>query len=185
MKSLLILFITLFVVTGTFAQKKSKQKLNLTNALVIAQLDNPEDRYSLEINFTELLSSRELNAQPSLNFMKFGADSQILASDSILALMKSKGIDTYALVSVRGYDKRFKKSERKDDLKTALTQGSLFDLYRLDIVSISFEFKFYRDGQVVYTDIVKCGNVGDRATVLKRFRKKVGRRIDKKWASKR
>ena len=179
MKNYIILTTVLFISFGSFAQKQ--QKLQLKNALVVAQLDNPEDRYSLEINLTELLVNRGVKAEPSLNYMKVGEDSGILSTDSLMAIMKTKGIDTYCLVSIRGYDKKFKRTQRKDDLNTALAVGSLFDLYRADIVSISFEFKFYRNGEFVYTDIVKCGNVGDRPTVLKRFRKKVGKRIFKKW----
>jgi len=156
----------------------------LTNALVVAQLDNPDDRYSLEINLTQLLVASGIKAEPSLNYMKFGEDSKILASDSIAEIMKTKGIDTYCLVSVRGYDRRFKKTEGRENLAAALSVGGLFDLYRQDIVSISFEFKFYRNGEFVYTDMVKCGNVGDRETVLKKFRKKTGKRILKKWRKK-
>ena len=181
MKKGIILLTALLFVSGVFSQKTKKVKLHLNNALVVAQLDNPEDRYSLEINLTELLVSRGVKAEPSLNYMKFGEDSQVLGSDSIVNLMKQKEIDTYCLVSVRGYDKRFKKTKRRDNLKDALSVGSLFNLYREGIVSISFEFKFYRNGEFVYTDIVKCGNVGDRPTVLKRFRKKTGKRIVKKW----
>lgn len=181
MKKLNLILFALLFVTNVQAQKAKKVKLHLNNALVVAQLDNPEDRYSLEINLTELMVSRGVKAEPSLNYMKFGEDSQVLGTDSIVNLMKAKGIDTYCLVSVRGYDKRFKKTKRRDNLKTSLAEGSLFNLYREGIVSISFEFKFYRNGEFVYTDIVKCGNVGDRATVLKRFRKKVGKRILRKW----
>lgn len=179
MKNTFILALALTITSISFGQKQAP--LGLTNALVIGQLDNPEDRYSLEINFTELLSSMGVQAEPSLNHVKFGENSQVLGEDSLVQLLKSKGVDTYALVSVRGYDKRFKKTTIKDSLSIALAVGSLFDLYRQDIVSISFEFKFYRNGEFVYTDIVKCGNVGDRASVIKRFRKKVGKRIYKKW----
>ena len=163
----------------SFGQKQ--QPLNLSNALVIAQLDNPEDRYSLEINLTEILSSVGIKTVPSLNILKLGADSQILASDSVAQLMASQGIDTYVLATVRGYDRKFKVSKNQDDFKSAVTLGGLFDLYRMDIVSISFEFKFYREGKFVYGDIVKCGNISDRQTVLKRLRKKVTKRVSKKW----
>ena len=178
MKRSILIIAVLFVTTTLFSQK---QKLGLNNAFVVALLDNPEDRYSLEINFTELLMSKGVKAEPSLNHIKFGADSQGLANDSITALIKSKGIDTYVLASVRGYDKHFKKTKIKTSLQLALSQGSLYDLFREDVIAISFEFKFYRNGELVYTDIVKCGNVSDRSTVLKRFRKKVGKRITKKW----
>lgn len=181
MRNLIVLTLALMTASVSFSQKKEKQQLNLTNAVVIGQLDNPEDRYSLEINMTEILSTQGVKAIPSLNVMKVGGDPLVLATDSIKQLLKSKGIDTYLIVSVRGYDRKYKVSGSQDDLKTALSIGGLFDLYRQDIVTISFEFKFYREGQFVYGDIIKCGNISDRESVLKRFRKKVNKRVVKKW----
>ncbi len=182
MKKSILILLTVLISVSASAQKKAK--LALTNAIVIGQLDNPEDRYSLEINLTELLTSRGVKTIPALNIMKMGADAQMLASDSMQQLIAAKGVDTYLLVSVRGYDRRFKPTTSNDNLSAALSVGNLFDLYQPDITSISFEFKFYRNGQMVYSDIVKCGNISDRETVLKRFRNKVGKRIDKKWSKK-
>lgn len=179
MKKYILLFILFTSINTAFTQKKVKLELN--NAVVIGQLDNAEDRYSLEINLTELLSTRGVKTIPALNIMKMGSDSQLLASDSMTQVLKSKGIDTYILVSVRGYDRKFKPTTSNDNLFKALELGSLFNLYQLDIVSVSFEFKFFRNGQFVMSDIVKCANVSDRETVLKRFRIKVGKRITKKW----
>ncbi len=177
MKNLTLLLL-LFVAVNVQAQKESIQ---LKNALVVGQLDKAEDRYSVEINLTELLTEAGVKAVPSLNILKMGSDASIIATDSIQKLIAAKGIDTYILVSVRGYDKKFKKTHRKDELKTALDAGNLFPIYRDEIVSVSFEFMFYRNGQFIGTDIVKCGNVSSRDTVIKRFRKSVAKRIVKKW----
>jgi len=170
----------IFVVSsaGYFAQLTD---LHLKNALVVGQLDKPEDRYTVEINLTEMLTNAGIKAIPSLNMMKLGSDASLLATDSIQRLVAAKGIDTYVIVSVRGFDRRFKPSIRKDDLNTALGAGSLFPIYREEVVSVSFEFLFYRNGQFVASDMVKCGNVSERDTVIKRFRKKVTKRIVKKW----
>jgi hypothetical protein len=177
MKNLLIglLFFTNFSV---FAQVEN---LKLKNALVIAQLDQEEDRFSIEINLTELLSTAGIKAVPSLNILKMGNDAVILASDSIQEMARSMGVDTYMLVSVRGYDKKFKPSSCKDDLQQALSVGNLFPMYRDEIVSVSFEFIFYRNGQCVGSDIVKCGNVSDRESVLKKFRKQITKKITNDW----
>ena len=64
MKRRLLIIAVLFVTTTLFSQK---QKLSLNNAFIVVLLDNPEDRYSLEINFTELLMSKGVKAEPSLN----------------------------------------------------------------------------------------------------------------------
>lgn len=181
MYRLILLFAVILSSVTVNAQKVKAKDFHLTNGLVIGQMDNPEDRYSIEINLTEMLVSNGVKALPSLNVMKMGGDAMILSSDSVTALMKSKGIDTYVLVSVRGYDRRFKVSEKQGDLKSALSAAGLFDLYRMDIVSISFEFKFYREGEFVFGDMVKLGNISDRETVLKKFRNKVEKRIVKKW----
>ncbi|MFN5032238.1 MAG: hypothetical protein ACK5FX_08470, partial [Flavobacteriia bacterium] len=53
--------------------------LHLTNALVVGQLDKPEDRYTVEINLTELLTDAGIKAIPSLNMMKLGSDASLLA----------------------------------------------------------------------------------------------------------
>ena len=175
MKILIALVCVVFVQIISFGQTKH---LKLKNALGIAQLDKPDDRYSIEIALTELLANAGVKAIPSLNILKTGNDVQLLATDSIQKIVASKGIDTYMTVSVRGFDHRFKLAETHDNFKTALATGHLFPLYRDEIVSISFEFTFYREGQFMGTDIIRCGNVSN--SVLKRFRKKTAKRI-RKW----
>jgi hypothetical protein len=173
--SLLLIFLSATTVFGQLDQ------LNLTNALVIGQLDKPEDRFSVEINITELLTSNGVKAIPSLNVLKLGSDPELLATDSITSSLKAKGIDTYILVFVRGYDKKFKPSKLKDDLLTSLNTGSLFPLYRDEVTSVSFEFLFYRNGEMVASDIVKCGSVSNRDSVIKKLRKGLEKKIVKKW----
>ena len=172
------LILLLFISNLAFGQTKN---LHLTNALVIGQMDKEEDRYALEINLTELLTDAGIKAIPSLNMMKLGSDSAILATDSIQKVVAAKGVDTYVLISIRGYDKKYRISERKDDIATALNAGNLFPLYRDEVTSVSFEFLFYRNGKFVGSDIVKCGNISNRDSVIKRFRKILVKHIVKKW----
>jgi hypothetical protein len=173
--ALLLIFLSATTVFGQLDQ------LNLTNALVIGQLDKPEDRFSIEINLTELLTSNGVKAIPSLNVLKLGSDPELLATDSMQTIMTAKGIDTYVLVFVRGYDKKFKPTMLKDDFLTVLNTGSLFPIYREEVTSVSFEFLFYRNGAMVASDIVKCGSVSSRDAVVKKLRKGVEKRIIKKW----
>lgn len=167
----------LFTSLFSFAQTEG---LKLKNALVIGQLEKADDRYSIEIALTEVLANAGVTAVPSLNVLKYGNEIQMLSTDSLQKIVSAKGIDTYLTVSVRGYDRRFKRAEVHDNLKTALATSHLFSIYRDELVSISFEFTFYREGQFMGTDIVKCGNVGSREDVVKRFKKKVSKRL-KKW----
>lgn len=181
MKKLFLLSAVVFLAVTATAQGKKKEALHLKNALVIGQMDNAEDRYSMEIILTDLFTRNGVKTIPSLNVLKLGSDAIVLATDSLQQQMAARGIDTYMLVSVRGYDRKFKVSEKQDDFKTALEGASIFDLYREDIVSISFEFKFFRAGQFVYSEIIKCGNISDRETVIKRLVSKTEKRLVKKW----
>jgi hypothetical protein len=174
----LFLIVFVFCISQLNAQVEG---LNLKNALVVAQLDQEDDRFSIEINLTELLTTAGIKAIPSLNVLKLGNDAALLATDSIQELVRAKGVDTYMLVSVRGYDKKFKPSSCKDDLQQALSVGNLYPMYRDEIVSVSFEFIFYRNGQCIGADIVKCGNVSDRESVLKKFRKQIGKKLTGNW----
>lgn len=178
--ALLVLGCT-FIVFQAEAQRKKKSDFQLKNAVVIGMMDDQDERYSIEINLTELLTSRGIKALPSLNVIKLGEDSRVLASDSVQAIVNAKGYDTYMLISVRGYDKRYKVSPGQPNFKQALEAGNLYKMYQMDIVSVSFEVKFYQNGNCVHTEIVKCGGIGDRDTVVKKFRKKVGKLIDKRW----
>jgi hypothetical protein len=159
----------------------SQTNFQLTNAIIIGQFDKPEDRFSIEINTTEILSAQGIKAMPSLNLLKTGADSRLLATDSIKAVVRSKGFDTYLIVKVVGYDKRFKVSERKISFEEALGFGSLFHLYRDESESISFEFSFFRNDQLIYREVIRCMSISDRNSVLKKYRKKLTKRVSKQW----
>lgn len=181
MKYILIV-LTVVLTSISFGQKKVKYPpLKLTNALVIGQTDNPEDRYSLEIAITDLFSRNGIKAAPSLNVLKLGNDAQLLASDSLKQIVQGKGIDTYALVSIRGFDRKYKIANINDDFKTALSQASFFGLYREDAVSVTVQFKFFREDKCVYAEVIKCANIGSRESVLKKLNKKVTKRLIKAW----
>ena len=180
MKTIILLTLLCFT-TITFGQKKKKFDLNLTNAIVVGQTDNGADRYSIEVNLTEILNSNGVLAIPALNVAKTGADAKILASDSMKAVLAAKGIDTYVLVTVRGYDRRFKPAETQVDLSSELQRANLFQLYQMDLVSVSFELKFYRNDECVYSEIIRIGSIGSRESVIKKFRKKVNKLLKKRW----
>jgi hypothetical protein len=127
-------------------------------------MEKAEDRYTLEINLAELFVNNGIKANPSLNILKSGNELALLANDSLTAIVKNKGYDTYALISVRGYDNSFKKTSHKDPLVIALSAGNLFPIY-----------------QFIGSDLIKCGNVSTRDGVLKKFRKNITKKIQKNW----
>jgi hypothetical protein len=163
--------------------KAEKTSITLQNVLVIGQMDTPEDRYSIEINLADLFSSQNIKAIPSLNILKMGSDARLLATDSIQKIVAEKGVDTYCIVSIRGFDRKYAVANTSDDFATSLEQASFFELYRTDAVSVSFQVKFFRNNVCVHSEIVKCGNIGSRETVVKRLRQRIQKRIAKAWTN--
>jgi hypothetical protein len=159
------------------------QGLKLKNALVIGQFEKPEDRYAIEVNFTEVLTEMGIKALPSLNILKQGTSEVNLVNDSVRQIIKTKGFDTYVIVNVRGYDRKFKPSETKISFEEMINMATLYHIYRDEVSSVSFEFTFFRNDQVVYRDILRCGNISNRDSVIKRFRKKLPKLIQKNWRS--
>lgn len=163
---------------GTFhvqAQVASK-------TLVIGQFDKPAERYAIEVAITDIFTKNGVPSVPSLNVIKQGADPSILSQDSIQSVLKKAGIDIIAIVNVRGYDRRFKISDAETSLKETLGRTSIYHIYREEATSVSFEFSFYKENKMVFRDILKCGNVSDRDSVIKRIRKKLPKRMAKKWS---
>lgn len=178
MKQLTFLTALLFLVFTATAQTDT---LKLRNALVVSNIDNQEDRFTLEVAISEMLSAQGIKNGVSLNIIKQGGDPQVLMTDSIAAVLNAKGINTMMLVSIRGYDKRFRPTEKQYSLAEDLSSSNLFTLYKDDIVSVTLEFHFYRDGKLVGSDLLKLGSISSREGVMKKLRKKLPKRIRKDW----
>lgn len=155
--------------------------LKLTNAVIISHLDKQEDRFSLEVALSEIFSNAGVKNAVSLNLIKQGGDPQILITDSMTNVLKQKGFNTLLLVSVRGYDKKFKPSSQNFSLAEDLAADNLFPLYKEEIVSVTFEFHFYRDNKLVYTDLMKISGASSREKVLRKLRKQLSKKIVKNW----
>lgn len=172
--TILILFISINGIAQT-------NNLQLQNVIVVGQLDKSEDRFTMEINLTEMLTRNGVKSIASLNVLKEGSSVSQLSNDSIQTVLKDKGFDTYVMVSVRGYDRKFKPAKNHMNLKEELNSGHMFPLYRDEVSSISFEFLFYRNGEVVGYDLIKVGGISSREGAIKKFRKKVEKRIVSNW----
>jgi hypothetical protein len=127
----------------------------------------------------ELFSEQGVNVFPSLNILKQGQNPTVLASDSVISILKNKQLDTYVLVSVRGYDRNYRKKSNLTSLVEELSSSHLFPLYRDDIVSLTIEFLFYQNGNQVYSDLLKIKNINNKDSVLKKLHKKLPKLIHK------
>lgn len=174
-----VFFFVLVLSFSTFGQQ-----IQFKNTLVIGQFDKSEDRYAMELNLVEILQQNSYKAMPSFNVLKQGENLGNILNDSTQKLLKLKGIDSYVILNVRGYDRRFKSSEAKTTLKEILDMTSIYHIYRDEATSVTFEFTFFDlNNQLIGRSLLKCGNVSDRDSVMKRFRKKLPKMIIKEWKS--
>jgi hypothetical protein len=161
----------------------SAQAVKLTNAVVITQFDKEEDRYAMQALMADILKGYQIKALPVMNVLKQGEDPQHLLNDSVQQILVQKGFDTYLVVNVRGYDRTFKPSEDTQTLAELLETTSIYQIYRDEATSVSFEFSIYRDGKLISRQVLRCGNVSDRDSVLKRLRKRLPKKVLPSWIS--
>jgi hypothetical protein len=159
------------------------QNVKLSNAVVIAQFEREEDRYAMQATLSELFKAYKVNVLPVMNVLKQGEDIQHLLNDSIQSVILQKGFDTYVVVNVRGYDRKFKVSDDTQTLSEMLETTSIYHIYRDEATSVSFEFSIYRNGKLIDRQILRCGNVSDRDSVLKRLRKRLPKKILPSWVA--
>ncbi|PKR80183.1 hypothetical protein CW751_11000 [Brumimicrobium salinarum] len=179
MKYLIIIISTFLIIQSVSAQ--NEQELDLENVLVVAQQDDLSDRYTLEVALLELFNRYGINTKASLNVIKQGGAANILQADSTVQKLKSEGIDTYLLVSIRGYNKRFKPSEEINDFDEEIKAGHLYPLYRESASNVTFTFTFYRNLAPVHYELIRTGTVGSKDAVMKKLMKKVERKLRKDW----
>jgi hypothetical protein len=174
-----LFFIGLAILTNIV----SAQAIKLSNAVVITQFDKEEDRYAMQALMTDILKGYQIKALPLMNILKQGEDPQHLLNDSIQQILLQKGFDTYLVVNVRGYDRNFKASEDTQTLTELLETTSIYQIYRDEATSVSFEFSIYRSGKLISREVLRCGNVSDRDSVLKRLRKRLPKKVLPIWIS--
>lgn len=180
MKYLLLITFTLLL-TSANVWAQNNDELKLRNVLVVAQQDDLSDRYSVEVALLELFKSYDIKTIASLNVLKQGGSADVLMADTTRQNLKEKGIDTYLLVSVRGYNNRFKPSTKINDFEEEIKAGHLYPLYRESASNVTFTFTFYRDLKPVHYELIRTGTVGSKEAVMKKLMKKVERRLLKEW----
>lgn len=175
----IFLILTVFISMSAIAQKYPPIK-GVEGLLIIGKIDKPEDRYAIEVNTTKFLAQFGMKVLPSLNFSRVGSSVEDLSSDSIGAVIKSKGVKGYLLISVRGFDRTFKPREHfPQTLEEALDEGHLYPVFQEDISSITFEFLYYEEGKFVGYDIAKLKGTSTRAQVFEKLQKKLSKQVPK------
>ncbi len=182
MKYLIVLLVgMLFIFSGCSVTQIKIDPINLTNVLVVAQQDKTEDRYNLELAVIDAMRNNNINARSSLNIVKQGQDPAILANDSIQRKLTNEGIDTYMLISVRGYDRNFNATQNIPSMGEELRSGHLFQIWRKSAKSVTFTIIFYRNRIPIHYELMKIRTGKNQEQVLERLTKKMDNRISRAW----
>ena len=180
MKNILLVAISILLLSqNSWAQ--NAESLDLKNLVVVGQQSELSDRYILEVGLLQLFTEYNIKSKASLNVVKEGGDDNFLLNDSLYQSLKNDGIDTYLLVSIRGYNNRFKPSESISPIEEEIESGRLYPLYRESASNVTFSFTFYRDMKPVHYELIRTGTVGSRDAVMKKLLKKVEKRLVKEW----
>jgi len=62
-----------------------------------------------------------------------------------------------------------------------LERESIYKIYRDESTSISFEFLFFKNNEMIFSDLIKVSNISNRDAVIKKYRKVLEARAQKKW----
>jgi hypothetical protein len=173
-------FIFLLVLISTFSKAQENQ-LRLNNVLIVGQQDELADKYSLELAVLDIMKSNNIKTKSSLNVLKQGEDPVVLSNESMQKTLMEEGIDTYMLISVRGYDKRFNASTNLQPLKDELSAGHLFSVWREGASSVTFSITFYRNNTPVHNELIRIKSTNSKGSVLKKLSKVLDKRINKSW----
>lgn len=174
------LFFAIFFLMLAQTIATAQQKLNLKNAVVVGLFDKKEERFQMEIMLAEILIQHQIKSKVSLNFIKEGADIASFANDSIQESVKKAGFENYILISVRGYETKFKPATIKYTLEEELKLGHLFPVFREEISNVTFEFKIYRGSEMIGYNLLKVPSPSNEG-LLKKFKAKIDKLIKKHW----
>jgi hypothetical protein len=178
------LLVALFFSVTLVAQKGKTPSISGVNGLLlVGKIDKPDDRYAVEVNLTKFMAQFGMKILPSLNYSKVGASTETLKTDSLNTVLRERGINGFMLVSVRGFDRKFKpRITFPQTLEEALEEGHLYPVYQEEVTSVTFEFLYYENGKFIGYDIIRVTGVGNRGQVFEKLQKKMAKRVDK-WTA--
>jgi hypothetical protein len=185
MRKLFFTAICLVLSVGILNAKKVKQpKISgITGALLVVQNDKFDNRFSAEVNMGKIFSLLRVPLLLSVNLIKEGNPLTEIASQRVNGEMAAKGINTVLIVSVRGYDTRFKpRTIIPETLEEMLKEGNLYPLVQNEVASVTIEFFQYVGGVFKGYEMMRIGGASDKQKLYKRLQKRLERRIPR-WMS--
>jgi len=181
MTTRILLTTLLLVFSFNFVNAKSANhpKINnLKGALLVVKNDKFNERFSAEVNVAKIFSPFQMPMLLSVNLIKENAPLTELASSKVQGEMAAKNINSVLIVSVRGYDNRFKpRTKIPETLIEMLEEGNLMPITQDDISSVTIEFFQYVGGKFHGYHMMRVGSASNKQKVYKKMQKKLNRMI--------
>lgn len=180
MKTILTIFSVLLLSTGTvFAKKVKHPKINnLKGALILVKNDKPQERFSMEANIGKLFSGYGMPILLSVNLIKEGAPLTELAETKIQGEMNARNINSVLVISVRGFDTRFKpRTKIPEKLADMLAEGNLNPISMEEASSVTIEFFQYINGKFHGYHMQRLGGANSRSKIYNRLQKRLDKLV--------
>ena len=166
---------------GAFSQKVKQPKINnLKGAMILVQNDKPQERFSMEANLGKLFTSYGMPILLSINLIKEGAPLTELGETKIQAELNARNINSVLIISVRGFDTRFKpRTKIPQTLEEMLKEGNANPITTEEAASVTIEFFQYVNGKFNGYHMLRLGGASSRSKVYTKLQKKLDRLMPK------
>lgn len=182
MKTISMAFILVcFSLSTANAQKVKHPKIsNLNGALILVKNDKPDERFSMESNLGKLFAGYGMPILLSINLIKERAPLSELAETKIQGEMNSRNINSVLVISVRGFDTRFKpRTKIPQTLGEMLQEGNLNPISGDEVTSVTIEFFQYVNGKFAGYHIQRVGGASSRSKVYSKLQKRLDKLVPK------
>ncbi len=171
--------LSLLLSSFAFAQKVSHPKIsNLKGALILVKNDKPEERFSMESNFGKIFSTYGMPILLSINLIKERAPLSELGESKIQSELNARNINSVLVISVRGFDTRFKpRTKIPQTLGEMLQEGNLNPISKEEVSSVTVEFFQYVNGKFSGYHMQRVGGAASKTKVYTRLQKRLDKLV--------
>jgi hypothetical protein len=176
-----IIFLAFSTLNSAWSQKVKHPPINnMQGAMLLVKNDNAQERFSVEANLGKILATYNMPLLLSINVINQGAPLKELAGARAQNEMSARGINSVLVVSIRGFDQRFKpRTKIPATLEEMLEEGNLYPISQEEATTVTIEFIQYVGGKFNGYHMMRIGSASNKSKVYTRIQKKLNRLVPK------
>jgi hypothetical protein len=177
----LVFLLSIATISNAWAQKVKHPPINnLKGAMLLVKNDDAKERFSVEANMGKILATYNMPLLLSINMINQGAPLKELAGARVQNEMSARGINSVLVVSIRGFDQRFKpRTKIPERLEEMLEEGNLYPISQEDATTVTIEFIQYVGGNFNGYHMMRLGNASNKTKIYNKMLKKLNRLMPK------